>query len=88
MTLHPDDIQAIAAEVCRQLRAQPIDTDVRMTKAQAAVHLGVSASTFDRLRSTVTMLKPVSTTPLRWSRSILDQYKTTQRRLLMQSINS
>jgi hypothetical protein len=86
LSLSPEDIQAIASEVVRQMRTIPQDGDVRMNKAEAARYLGVSARTFDRMRGDVKLLSPVSTTPLRWSRAALDQYKTTQRRLLMASI--
>jgi hypothetical protein len=86
LSLSPEDIQAIASEVVRQMRSIPQDGDVRMNKAEAARYLGVSARTFDRMRGDVKLLSPVSTTPLRWSRATLDQYKTTQRRLLMASI--
>ena len=86
LSLSPEDIQAIASEVVRQMRTIPQDGDVRMCKREAAKYLGVSARTFDRMRGDVKLLSPVSTTPLRWSRSTLDQYKTTQRRLLMASI--
>ena len=83
--LSTDDIHAIAQEVVRLLRVQPVDGDVRFSKAEAAKYLEVSPSTFDRLRSGEKLLRPVSESPLRWSRAVLDQYKTRQRRELMQA---
>lgn len=86
LSLSPEDIQAIASEVVRQMRSIPQDGDVRISRAEAAKYLGVSAATFDRMRRGVKFLSPISTTPLRWSRATLDTYKASQRRLLMQTI--
>jgi hypothetical protein len=75
MTLDQEDIQAIAQAVVAGIRANPADADARLTRTQAAQALGVSPSSFDRMRATVRALKPVSQSPVRWSRRQIELFK-------------
>lgn len=88
MTLDAQDIDAIANAVVSKLRVSATDADPRLSRLEAAKYLGVSPTTFDRLRLTEKLLRPVSQRPLRWSGKALDMHRAKGLREVIMAASS
>lgn len=84
MTLTAADIEAIAEAVVAKLRAAPTE-DPLLNSKEACLYLGMCRTTLHELRKTEALLKPTTSTPLRWSKRQLETFKLSKAGAVMRA---